>query len=169
MDIYSIGAFFFLVDSFLYFKKSILIRSSGYRTIGMGFFVCAIALIIMRLEIVSVSYVLLIIGFIVTQVGFGIIMTKEKRIIDSLRNNTKWYQRVLGIIPKEAIQNIMRKKDERGTGVEKVDVKGSFFVGLFSIAAGTLILFWRKEVGYPVLLIVSGIIFISMSKIYGRK
>jgi hypothetical protein len=150
-------------------RTSLLVGSRGYKVTGLGVFFCALAILLLRYRIaISIAGPLLLISFVAIQVGFGILMTKEKYIADILRTKRNFYQRLLGIVPEEVLQMIKEKGGDKPT-VENRNEITTILVGIFSIMIGVITFLLKNEMIYSAILVVCGLIFVFMGLCYGRR
>jgi hypothetical protein len=95
-------------------------------------------------------------GFLIVQLGFGILLTKERPLDRLFLKNTNLFQRFTGHIPPQ----LMTEIQEMQIATDIKDRKAILFVGIFSIIAALFISIWKKEFIYPLLLFISGVGFI---------
>ena len=157
---YLIAFIFFTLFSYFYLRTGVLIKSRGYILIGVASFLVGCMFLLFIFRIYFIPIFIGAVGFLIGQFGFGIILTKERALDRLFLKNTNIFQRITGNIPPQ----IMKELEKVQTAPQAKDKKGVIFVGIFSMIAAVLIFLWKKEYGYPLLLFISGIIFILMGR-----
>ncbi len=166
-DIYTIGFLFFICFAVLYFWRSSVLQSKGYKLYGISSLLLSIALILIKFNI-DLYLFLIIIGFIVVTIGSGVLMTKEKYIYEAYRRLPFFKRSLSGFYPLWATQEINKHENGKSIKSEKISGKSAILAGLLSICIGIAIFFWGKEIVYPVCLTAAGILFIIMGRVHNK-
>ncbi len=168
LDIYIFGFGFFLCFAALYFWRSKVLRSKGYRLYGIGSILLSLTIILLRFNNEFYLF-LLIIGFIVVQIGAGILMTQEKYIYDSYKRLPFFKRMFSGFYPVWAAKVLAEQESDQGINSEKMNGRAAIVTGSLVICMGVGIAIWRNEIAYPVCLAATGIFFIIMGKLQKKE
>ncbi len=165
--IYIFGFLFFLCFAALYFWRSKVLRSKGYRLYGIGSVLLSLTIILLRFNNEFYLF-LLIIGFIVVQIGAGILMTKEKYIYDAYKRLPFFKRMLSGFYPMWAAKVLAEQESDQSIKSEKTNGKAALVTGLLLICMGVGIAIWKSEIAYPVCLAATGIFFIIMGRLHNK-
>jgi chromate transport protein ChrA len=168
IDIYTVGFFVLLLLAALHFKQASVMRSKGKKLMGIATVMIAFSLLLIKFNI-PLYYLFLILAFILSVVGYGILMTKEKEIYEEYWKHHGLYGRVSDFFKRREVQRIAESGFEEKRGVSKKNNRLAIVTGIITIVAAVAIFFWRHEIIYPVLLVLSGIFYILMERKYGKK
>ncbi len=158
LNIYIFGFLFFLCFAALYFWRSNVLRSKGYRLYGLGSLLLSLTLILLRFNNEFYLF-LLIISFIVVQIGAGILMTKEKYIYDAYKRLPFFKRLLSGFYPVWAARVLAEQESDKSIKSEKTNGKAAIVTGSLLICMGLSIAIWKNEIAYPVGLAATGIFF----------
>jgi hypothetical protein len=150
LDIFTVGFVFMLCLAAFYFRRSFVLRSYGRLLFGIASIFIALTLIMIKYEFMF-YYFFLAGACIFVLIGDVILMTKERFI-------SKAYRRQSG--KNEEIRNIESRKIHG----RKITL-GGFLI----IFAGIVVFFWRKEIIFPLYIVMTGIVFLITGRLYSNR
>jgi hypothetical protein len=147
--------------SYSYSSNGLRIASIGYRLIGVGCGLMGAMFLLLGAWQHAVALVPGVIGFLVAQLGFGILMTKEKLKDEIVRRHTNLLQRLAGRIPLQLAAQVQVKEQAAvGTPVGRWQTA---LVAAVCTSSGVLLSLFSDRYVYAALLVVSGLIFAGLA------